>query len=86
MGEEEKIEKNKSLYLYCVLETIHPSARKHSFIREKKTQKSIQIWEKNKRSARRTKASTFTVFLKQFIHLTENIHSLEKKNIKSIQI
>jgi len=35
--EEEKIrEKKKSLYLACLLERVHPSPRKPSFIKEKK--------------------------------------------------
>jgi len=51
-------------------------------LKKKKHKKNIQIWEKKKRSARRTKVSTFIVFLNPFIHLTESIHSSEKKNIK----
>jgi len=48
-GEGEKIrEKNKSLYLYCVLETVHPSPRKHAFIREKKTQKIFTYGRRRK--------------------------------------
>jgi len=53
----------KNLYLYCVLEQfIHLLENMHS-LEKKKTQKIIKISEKKKRSARRTKASTFIVFL-----------------------
>jgi len=49
MGEEEKIcEKNKSFYLYCVPQPVHPFDRKHSFIREKKHKKVFISGEEEK--------------------------------------
>ena len=41
LGEEEKIRKKKSLYLYCVIQTFHPFDIKKSSIREKKNFKRV---------------------------------------------
>jgi len=74
---------------YCVLQTeastfivfpqtVHPYGKKHSSIREKKTEKKYLDLGEEKIS-RRKKAYTFIVFLKPFILMLENIHSSKRK-------